>query len=311
MLSSQNPSLDELSDIFLLDAVKGLGPQKFKDLFKNGIPVSHVLDAPELMQRFGKRGSNFSDQIRKIGNKNRFDAVDRAKRQLEAANDASAAILTYSHSHYPRILYDSNYPVPVLYARGDLEVLKKNKFIACVGSRKIKSPYAELHDDFAMRAVKLGFTIVSGFATGADIIGHLAAERAQGNTVGVMPSGLDRPFPPENKDVWRRLISAPGAVFISEFGFGVGANALNLRKRNKMIAGMANGVLVSQSALNGGAMNAYRFGIEQKKPVATFLSDGTNETSGNRLFADTHKKARSTVLDLNGSETWDAWLQTL
>ena len=270
MLSFQPPSLDALCDIFLLEAVQGFGPQKFKELHRDGISASCVLDDPQLLQRFGKRGSDFSKQVKKIGRSGRLEAVARAKRQLKVANEASAAILTYDHSHYPRILYDSNYPIPALYARGDLDVLNNNKFVACVGSRNIKSPYAELHEAFAKLAVGLGFTIVSGFATGADIIGHLAAVREHGNTVGVMPSGLDRPFPPENKDVWSRFISIQGAVFVSEFGFGVGANALNLRKRNKMIAGMANGLLVSQSADKGGAMNAFRFGIEQKNPSQHF-----------------------------------------
>ena len=311
MLGSQLPSLNVLCDIFLLEAVKGFGPQKFKELHRDGISASRVLDEPQLLQRFGKRGAEFSKQVKNIRHSDRLEAVTRAKRQLKVASEASAAILTYDHSYYPHILYNSNYPVPVLYARGDLAVLNNHKFVACVGSRNIKSPYAELHDAFAKLAVGFGFTIVSGFATGADIIGHLVAEREHGNTIGVMPSGLDRPFPPENKNVWCRFISIPGAVFVSEFGFGVGANALNLRKRNKMIAGMANGLLVSQSADKGGAMNAFRFGAEQKKPIATFRSDRTRETSGNDLIASTPEKVRSTVLALKRNDGWDAWLHKL
>jgi DNA processing protein len=310
MAARNTPSLDKLVDIFMLESVKGFGPQKFKELHENRISISDLLARPHEMQRFGKRGLDFEAQLGNLREKGRKDALQRAKRQLEGAQSAEGAILTYDDPNYPSLLYRSN-PVPVLYVRGDISVLTHNKVVACVGSRKIRRPYSELHDAFARQAVGLGYTIVSGFATGADIIGHLAAEATHGMTVCVMPSGLDRPFPPEHKEIWLRFAQMRGAVFVSEFGFGVGANSLNLRKRNKMIAGMAGGVLVSQSAEDGGAMNAYRFAIEQKKPVATFKSDGASDTSGNDLIAGSAEKVRSTVLELDNGPGWTMWLRTL
>lgn len=305
------PDVDKLSDIFTLEAVKGFGPQKFKELHESGVLPSEVLTRPAQMQRFGKRGQDFRKQIEAMKPSDREKARERAKKQIEAARTNDGAILTYGDSSYPPILYASNLPVAALYARGNLAALREPKAVACVGSRKIRIPYTELHDAFARRAVAAGFVIVSGFATGADIIGHLAAEAANGHTIGVMPSGLDRPFPPEHKEIWQRFIQSHSAVFVSEFGFGVGANALNLRKRNKMIAGMALGVLVSQSTEDGGAMNAYRFAIEQKKPVATLKYDGSRDTSGNELIAGSAERVNSTVLPLDGGSEWSAWLRTL
>ena len=106
---------------------------------------------------------------------------------------------------------------------------------------------------------------MSGFAVGADSIGHRAARDASGRTVCVMPCGLDNLFPPENRTLWEELLDYPGAAFVSEFGFGRRASALLLRKRNKLIAAFSQGVLVAQSSYGGGAMNAYRFAREQKK----------------------------------------------
>ena len=311
MWVDQLPSPEDLTDIFLLESVKGFGPQKFKELFQAGIPVSDALRHPEIMLRFGKRGEDFRKQIELVGITNGQDAASRAMKQLASARSVNASILTYDHPLYPPVLFASNLPVPVLFARGDASVFSNVEAVACVGSRNIRPPYSSSHDKFASHAANLGFTIVSGFATGADIIGHLAAERAHGKTVCVMPSGLDRPFPPEHKQVWQRFLNTPGAAFVSEFGFGVGANALNLRKRNKMIIGMARGVLVSQSSEDGGAMNAYRFAIEQKKPIATFRPDGSSDTSGNDLIAGSAQKVRSTVLEPNQDEGWIAWLRTL
>lgn len=305
------PSIDQLTDIFILEEVKGFGPQKFKELHEDSLSPADVLRRPAEMQRFGKRGLGFRKQLEAMGPSDREKSRQRAKKQIEAARANDGAILTYDHPHYPPILYASNLPIAALYARGNLTILQVPKAVACVGSRKIRIPYSELHDAFARRAVTAGFVIVSGFATGADIIGHLAAEAANGHTIGVMPSGLDRPFPPEHKEIWQRFIQSENAVFVSEFGFGVGANALNLRKRNKMIAGLALGVLISQSTEDGGAMNAYRFGMEQKKPVATFKYDGRPDTSGNELIAGSAERVNSTVLPLSGGSEWSAWLRTL
>lgn len=311
-MSAPRPvNVDQLTDIFILEAIKGFGPQKFKELREDGLSATDLLQQPRELQRFGKRGAEFRKQLDALGSKGRQDARTRAEKQIEAARSASGAILTYDDPLYPPLLYRSNLPVPALYARGDLAVLGSEKAVACVGSRNIRQPYDRLHDTFARRAVGLGYAITSGFATGADIIGHLAAEALSGRTICVMPSGLDRPFPPEHREIWRRFLDNDKAVFVSEFGFGVGANALNLRKRNKMIAALAGGVLVSQSAEDGGAMNAYRFSMEQKKPVATFSSDGQRDTSGNDLIGGSAERVKATVLGHVDGADWVAWLRTL
>lgn len=305
------PTLSELTDIFLLESVKGFGPQKFKILREEGLKPGDVIASPREMQRFGKKGIEFRNQVEALGAKGRLEAEKRARKQLDMASLNGGAILTYDSSFYPKVLYNSNTPVAALYARGDYSVLKYRQAVACVGSRNIREPYSQAHNQFAINAAAEGFVVVSGFATGADIIGHLAATEAGGQTICVMPSGLDRPFPPEHREIWHRFNELPGAVFVSEFGFGVGANALNLRKRNKMIAGCALGVLVSQSAEDGGAMNAYRFAIEQKKPVATFEFDGTKDTTGNDLIAGSADRVRASVLPLRDKGAWSRWLQTL
>jgi hypothetical protein len=113
------------------------------------------------------------------------------------------------------------------------------------------------------------------------------------------------------------------AVAVSEFPFGTAASSLTLRKRNKTIVAFALGVMLSQTSASGGAMNAYRFALEQKKPVATFAPDGTKRTSGNeQIETGVDPKASGSgppVLALGRGATifpqrldtamWDAWLQ--
>lgn len=163
-------SLDLLTDIFVLEEIKGFGPQKFKEVYSDGLSFSDLLSRPREMQRFGKRGKDFADQLNKGGSDARQRARDRAKKQLDYADANDAYIITYYDEFYPKILLKSNVPIPALYARGNISSLRGKKSVAGVGSRNIREPYSGAHDAFCRAAIARGFTIVSGFATGADML---------------------------------------------------------------------------------------------------------------------------------------------
>ena len=260
--------------------------KKFKEMYASGIRAVDAVHGREELPTAGKRGDNLRAQLAKDVQSLLPVCRSRAARQLHAAKSLGAAIVTYQHPAYPKNVYASNNPVPLLYARGVLDVLKDRRVVACVGSRQIRSPYDELHRAFARAACDEEFAISSGFALGADSIGHRAALEAGGRTICVMPCGLDRPFPPENRGLWDELLKDHGGVFISEFPFGTRASSLTLRRRNKLIVAAALGVLVSQTSTTGGAMNAYRFALEQRKPIATFAADGKPDTSGNSAMTN-------------------------
>jgi DNA protecting protein DprA len=303
------PSPEDLAAILALESVKGFGPQKFKALHEAGVTPAELLRAPSDLPLKGKRAVELRAGIAGLHPEDLADAERRAARQLERAEEYNAHLLVYSDPRYPRNVLHSNNPVPVIYARGNVEVLGERRAVACVGSRGISAPYERLHDRFVRVAVDEGFTVVSGFAMGADSIGHRAARDAGGRTVCVMPNGLDRPFPPENTQLWEELLEYPEAVMISEFPFGRGADSLTLRKRNKLIVACALGVLVSESSTTGGAMNAFRFAMEQRKPTATFESDGSGRSSGNAKIRDETKADTTALRDDEGS--WRKWLARL
>ena len=314
-------SIEELAALFLLDTIRGFGPQKFKELYEAGVSPQHLLNEPDLLPTVGRRGLAFRSAIADLDGEAVRLARARAVRQLLRAYENGARVLTYRDRLYPPSVYKSNNPVPVLYVRGRPELLGEARAVACVGSRETSPPYSERHGEFAGRAAKRGFEVVSGFAMGADTIGHLAAIDAGGTTVLVMPCGLDRPFPPENRRLWDQLLAHPGAAMVSEFPFGTAAAGLTLRKRNKLIVAFAKGVLLSQSSAKGGAMNAYRFALEQHKPVATFAPDGLARSSGNQVIAESDgqvaleatRNGPATVFAADGPDlpAWDAWLQRL
>jgi len=284
---SQNlPEFELLSALYVLDAVKGFGPNKYKALFEGNVDPRRLVNEPDLMPFKGVTRGKLVEALRAVSEKERAKAADRAARQVETAQRLGASVLTYGHSSYPPAVYVSNNPVPVLYVQRGTGLLPSLRSVACVGSRAIAPPYARLHARFAAAACHAGLGIVSGFALGADTIGHRVAHDEGAPTICVMPCGLDRPFPPENRSLWQSFLEYENAVLVSEFPFGMSASSLTLRKRNKLIVAFAESVLVSQSSASGGAMNAYRFAREQKKPVATFASDDERDaTSGNSQIA--------------------------
>lgn len=304
-------SLAQLAAFYAFDRVKGFGPQKYKQLHEEGVELASILEDPQSLRMSGKRGDAFRAQLQQITSEVRAECLNTAKRQIGTAHHLGARIVSYNSPEYPRNVYDSNNPIAVLYVRGNPAVLKQNRVVACVGSRGIRPPYTNLQSRFAETAVTNGFAISSGFALGADTVAHLAARDWAGQTICCMPGGLDRPFPPENRAIWEDFLGYNGAVFVTEFPFGTRASTLTLRKRNKLIVAFALAVVVGQSSESGGAMNAYRFCREQKKPLATFEADGTDETSGNALIAKERKEADAIFPDFFDERRYVEWLRTL
>lgn len=303
------PEPSDLAAVYAVESIKGFGPQKFREVTAAGLTATDILEAPSELPIAGRRGEVFRralDELKAAG----VDEFERlADNQLARARDSAASILLHGNARYPNALLRSNNPVPVLYVRGDLRLLTETRSVACVGSRAIKEPYRQLQEDFVTAAAVDGWLIVSGFAAGADTVSHRAARDASGATACVMPCGLDRSFPPENRSLWREFLDYPGAVLVSEFPFGAAASALTLSKRNKTIVGLSHGALIGQASATGGAMYAFRFAQQQLKPVATFAADNTEETSGNTVI--TRGGGTAFPADHSAHHAWVSWLDSL
>ncbi len=309
--SGSTPGADRLGAIFALERVSGFGPVKFRAMHEAGVDAQAAIRNPSLLPFTGRTGEKLRRGVLALSEVELTAGRQRAVDQLQRAGELSATILLHGDPRYPAHVYASNNPVPVLYVRGDPAVWDAAGTVAVVGSRKTREPYASGTRQFTAVATHNGMVIVSGFAMGADSMGHSAAVEAGGRTVCVMPCGLDMVFPPENRGLWEKLLAYQGAVFVSEFGFGQRASSLLLRKRNKLIVAFAQGVLVAQSALTGGAMNAYRFGLEQKKPVATFRTDGSEDTSGNANIEKDERTGGVAFGLTENPERYETWLRQL
>src|SRR6266404_841439 len=134
-------TLDSLAAIFVLSGITGFGPQKFKELHRDGLTLIGIVSGGKSVPTKGKRGDALRSQLTTDIDRLRPICRERAVRQILAAHKLHARILTYAHPDYPCNVLNSNNPVPLLYVRGSLQSLRNSTAVACVGSRRIRQPY--------------------------------------------------------------------------------------------------------------------------------------------------------------------------
>jgi len=174
------------------------------------------------------------------------------------------ATLDLADEHYPAWLRTIPDPPPVLYCDGSLEPGDRQA-VAIVGSRQA-TPYGlRVTDALARELSALGFTIVSGFARGIDAAAHRAALASGGRTVAVLGCGLDVDYPSGHASL-RTEIAGSGAV-LTEFAPGTAPFATNFPRRNRIISGLALGVVVVEAAEDSGSLITARLALEQGREV--------------------------------------------
>src|SRR6266581_4308709 len=190
-------------------------------------------------------------------------SVTRAQ-EGKAVASANATTLALTDERYPELLRTIPDPPPVLYCDGSLEPGDRQA-VAIVGSRQA-TPYGlRVTDALARELSALGFTIVSGFARGIDAAAHRAALASGGRTVAVLGCGLDVDYPSGHASL-RTEIAGSGAV-LTEFAPGTAPFATNFPRRNRIISGLALGVVVVEAAEDSGSLITARLALEQGREV--------------------------------------------
>src|SRR5437660_419247 len=172
--------------------------------------------------------------------------------------------LDLADKRYPELLRAIHDPPAVLYCDGSVEPGDRQA-VAIVGSRRA-TPYGlRITETLAGELSALGFTIVSGFARGIDAAAHRAALAAGGRTIAVLGCGLDVDYPPGHARL-REEIAGSGAV-LTEFEPGTPPRAPNFPRRNRIISGLALGVVVVEAAEDSGSLITARLALEQGREV--------------------------------------------
>jgi DNA processing protein len=179
-------------------------------------------------------------------------------------------LVSFEAPEYPARLREIPDPPPVLFVRGRI-LAEDGAAIAVIGSRKA-SPYGlSVCERLVHGLVDCGFSIVSGMARGADTAAHWAALERQGRTLAVLGTGVDVVYPKGNRQVFERILEQ-GAL-ISEFPLGTSPHAKNFPRRNRIISGIALGVLVVEAAERSGTMITVRTALEQGREVFAVPGD--------------------------------------
>lgn len=193
-----------------------------------------------------------------------FDGDEQVARTLAWASQPGNHLITLADAAYPQALLEIADPPTLLYVKGRAELLN-NRALAIVGARNATAQGASNAEQFARELSRGGLTIVSGLALGCDAAAHTGALDGIGSTVAVVGTGADRIYPPRNQDLARR-IAEHGAI-VSEFPLGTPALRDNFPRRNRIISGLARGVLVVEAAARSGTLITARLAGEQGREV--------------------------------------------
>ena len=222
------------------------------ELLECGIP-SKVTDLIiETRQTFDPQ--NYADEILKSGIK----------------------ILTIFDENYPKLLKQIYDPPIVLYYKGEIDWHKKA--IAVVGTRKMTGYGRSVTEQFVTDLVAGELTIVSGLARGVDTVAHKVTVEKGGQTIAVLGGGLNEIYPPENRSLAEKIASGFGVV-LSEFAPNEPSMPGNFPARNRIIAGLSLGVLVTEAAYDSGSLITAKEAIEQGKEVFAIPGPITSDLS--------------------------------
>lgn len=183
---------------------------------------------------------------------------------LDWVNGSDQHIVTLADPDYPQALLEIPDPPSVLYVRGRLELLQRQA-LAIVGSRNPTPQGIHNAERFAAAFADAGLCIASGLALGIDAAAHRGALAANGATVAFIGTGIDRIYPARNCELARE-IGERGAI-VSEFPLGTPVMAANFPRRNRLISGLARGVLVVEAAVESGSLITARLAGEQGREV--------------------------------------------
>jgi len=248
---------DDLRHWLRLCLIPGIGPERQRDLLSNfGLP-EQIFSAGQfaLGQVLGERLAKTLCA---------YDNSARIEQALAWVREPGNAILTLADPAYPQALLQIPDPPSLLYVKGRTALLNQPA-LAIVGARNA-TPQGEANAEaFARSFAEAGITVISGLALGVDAAAHRGGLRGQGSTLAVVGTGADRIYPAGNADLARQ-IAAAGAV-ISEFPLGTVPTAYNFPRRNRLISGLARGVLVVEAAVDSGSLITARMAAEQGREV--------------------------------------------
>ena len=206
-------------------------------------------------------------------------AIADEARLLGGLAKKKMALVLREDAQYPPLLRQIAHPPHLLYVYGETDLTDRFP-VAVVGTRRA-SAYGLTHTrEIAAELAQTGVCVVSGLALGIDAAAHTGALDGGGRTVAVLGSALDKPYPQENEPLMRRILENGGSV-VSEYAPGTPPSRYSFLQRNRIIAGMCLGTLVTEGPRRSGALNTATRTLESGREV--FALPGNVDSPGAQL----------------------------
>jgi DNA processing protein len=174
-------------------------------------------------------------------------------------------LVALSDKAYPEALREIPGAPPLLLAEGNLSLLQTVQ-LAVVGSRNPTQYGKRLAQDFALALSQRGITVSSGLALGIDAAAHRGALAGSGHTIAVLGSGVDAIYPKSHQGLAEDILSA-GGLILSEFPLGTSPLPWHFPKRNRIISGLSQGVLVVEATLGSGSLKTAEHALQQGREI--------------------------------------------
>ncbi|MBQ7222556.1 MAG: DNA-processing protein DprA [Bacteroidales bacterium] len=224
--------------------------------------VYNCTAARELFERYGSAKGAYDSVKEKLGK----ESLDAAGETIDLAHKHGFEIVTIGDSRYPIRLKECSDAPLILYKKGNCN-LNSSRAISIVGTRS-STEYGKKYCEQIVKHLALcrpGPLIISGMATGIDSCAHRAALENGLNTVAVMGTGFDIVYPPCNQNLSERICEA--GCLLTEFGSGTPSYPYNFARRNRIIAGMSDAVVLCESKARGGGMITAHLAFDYSRSV--------------------------------------------
>jgi len=199
-----------------------------------------------------------------------IDAIATGRSRKDAERECSrlkalgAGFVCWTDSRYPRLLQEIADPPPALFYRGDPELFTKPS-VAVVGARAASNYGIRAAEHIGTGLARAGWVVISGLALGIDSSAHRGALSGPGTTIAVLGCGCDVVYPRQNTRLYDTIVRQ--GLVVSEYPCGTSPEPFRFPARNRIISGLALGVVVIEAAKRSGSLITARLALEQNREV--------------------------------------------
>ena len=193
-------------------------------------------------------------------------SLDRAAVILEECQKQDIRVISWLDEEYPRLLREIYAPPAVLYVKGSLAGLDQALTITAVGTREAIGYTRGVTGNLCYQLAQTGVVIISGCAQGIDEYAHRGTLKAGGRTIAVLGCGVDVNYPSANRELKEKILLSGGAL-ISELPPGTNPDGRYFPTRNRLLAGLGMGVLVTHAPVRSGSLITADLALEQGKEI--------------------------------------------